>query len=137
MVRFASTVAMLCLVSAAVMRGDGVTNQTTFIDRALSSIRGLLEAEGQMIAYERSIAPATSLVRFAKSLARRVTGSMNDLVQHATACLAEGEMSQCEVGLGLNDILLSMLARSKSIGYGTPREALMELIASGVNGDQR
>ncbi len=114
---------------STVMRGDGVTNQSVFIDRALSSIRALLEAEGQRIAYERSIAPATSLVRFAKSLDRPVTGSMNELVQHATACLAEGEMSQCEVDLGLNDILLSILARSKSSAYGTPRDAFRELVA--------
>jgi putative endonuclease len=114
---------------STVMRGGGIPSESAFVERAMSGIRALLEAEGQMNAYERSIAPATSSVRFAKSLDRRVTGSMNELVQHATACLEEGELSQCDVGLGLNDILLSMLARSKSIGYGTPREALNELVA--------
>lgn len=114
---------------STVMRAHGIKDERSFVDRAMRSIRALMEAEGQMDAYERSIAPVTSSVRFAKSLDRRVTGSMNELVQHATACLEEGELSQCDVGLGLNDILLSMLARSKSIGYGTPREALNELVA--------
>ena len=114
---------------STVMRDEGIKDESTFVERALRGIRTLLEAEGQMNAYERSIAPATSTVRFAKSLDRRVTGSMNELVHHATACLEEGELSKCDAELGLNDVLLSMLARSKSIGYGTPREALNELVA--------
>ena len=113
---------------STVMRGDGIPSEGAFVERAMTGTRALLQAEGQMNAYERSIAPATSSVRFAKSLDRRVTGSMNELVHHATACLKECELSQCEVGLGLNDILLSMLARSKSIAYGTPREAFEELV---------
>ena len=83
---------------STVMRGDGVTNQSVFIDRALSSIRALLEAEGQRIAYERSIAPATSLVRFAKSLDRPVTGSMNEL-----------EFREPELGQPAQDLLLDCL----------------------------
>ena len=112
---------------STVMRGDALTNESVFVDRALSSIRALIEAEGQMVVYERGIAPGTTSVRFAKSLDRRVTGSMNELVQHATAWLEEDKPSLGEVVDRLNDVLLSMLAPSKSSPYGTPRDAFKML----------
>ena len=114
---------------SAVIPGEGITNDTIFSERALSSIRELLQAEEHEIAFERFIQPATASIRFAKALDRRVTGSMNDLINHATAWLAEEELPAGEIGAGLNDTLLSMLARSKSFPYGKPREAFKELVA--------
>ena len=64
---------------------------------------------------------------FAKALNRSITGSMNDLINHATGWLAEGEISPFVVGFRLNDILLSALARSGS-PYGIPREAFKALL---------
>src|SRR5436309_15001061 len=63
---------------STVLPGKGVTDESAFIERALSSIREFMEADGQGAAYERFIAPASGSVRFAKSLNRSVTGSMND-----------------------------------------------------------
>ena len=54
---------------------------------------------------------------------------MNDLINHATAWLAEDELPAGEIEDGLNDSLLSILARSKSFPYGKPREAFKELVA--------
>src|SRR5207245_2746674 len=97
------------------------TNDSHFIERALSSIREFMEADGQEFVYHRFIVPASASVRFAKAPHRSVTGSMNDLINHATAWLAEGDLSPHEVGVSLNDILLSALARSKSARYGNPQ----------------
>jgi hypothetical protein len=73
----------------------------------LSTVREFMEADGQEFVYHRFIVPATGSVRFAKALDRSVTGSMNDLINHATAWLTECDLSPHDVGLKLNDILLS------------------------------
>jgi len=115
---------------STVMYGRGVTTDSHFIERALGGIREFMEADGQAFAYRRFIVPATASVRFAKALDRSVTGSMNDLIKHATYWLAEGDQSPFDVGLRLNDIPMSALASSGS-SYGKPREAFRAL-AGGI-----
>jgi hypothetical protein len=106
----------------------GITNDGVFIDRALTSLREFMASDGLESAYRQFVVPASGSVRFATALDRSVTGSMNDLVNHATAWLADGEMSPHDVGIRLNDILLSALAPSKSDGYGRPRDAILALV---------
>jgi hypothetical protein len=115
---------------STVLFGKGITDDSHFIQRALGSIREFMEADGQAFAYHRFIVPATGTVRFAKALNRSVTGSMNDLINHAKVRLAEGELSPFDVGFELNDVLLSSLARSKTEPYGKPREAFKDLVNS-------
>ena len=115
---------------STVMYGKGVTTDSHFIERALGGIREFMEADGLAFAYRRLIAPATASVRFAKALDRSVTGSMNDMVKHATYWLAEGDQSPFDVGFRLNDIPMSALANGGS-AYGKPREAFRAL-AGGV-----
>ena len=95
---------------STVMYGKGVTTDSHFIERALGGIREFMEADGQAFVYRRFIVPATASVRFAKALDRSVTGSMNDLIKHATYWLAEGDVSPFDVGFRLNDIPMSALA---------------------------
>ena len=114
-----------------VMFGSGITNDSRFIERALNNIREYMEADGLEFVYHRFIVPASSSVGFAKALDRSVTGSMNDLINHATVWLAQGDFAPFEVGFRLNDILLSALAPS-GCSYGIPREALRALV-SGVD----
>jgi len=115
---------------STVMYGKGVTTDSHFLARALGGIREFMEADGQAFAYRRFIVPATASVRFAKALDRSVTGSMNDLIKHATYWLAEGDQSPFDVGFRLNDIPMSALASGGS-AYGKPREAFRAL-AGGV-----
>jgi hypothetical protein len=115
---------------STVIYGKGITNDSHFIERALGDIREFMEADGQAFVYHRFLVPATASVRFAKALDRSVTGSMNDLIRHATAWLAEGDVAPFDVGFRLNDILLSALAGDSS-PYGKPREAFRAL-AGGV-----
>lgn len=115
---------------STVMSGKGVTDGNQFVLRALSSIREFMEADGQEFLYHRFIMPATDSVRFAKALDRSITGSMNDLIKHATLWLAEGTTSPFDVGFRLNDILMSALAPSESFPYGKPREAFQALADS-------
>lgn len=112
---------------SCVMYGAGITDDSRFIERALSTIREFMEDDGQSFAYQRFIAPASGSVSFTKALNRSVTGSMNDLVNHAKDWLTEDEISPHDVGFRLNDILLSALARSKSDFYWKPREAFKQL----------
>jgi hypothetical protein len=114
---------------STVLYGKGITHDGQFIDHALSSIRELMEGDGQSFVYHRFIAPASGTVRFAKALNRSVTGSMNELVATATLWLADGDLSPYDVGFRINDLLLSSLAGPRD-GYGKPREAFKALIAS-------
>ena len=115
---------------STVMFGKGITNHSNFIDRALGSIRQLMEDDKHESACRRFVALAGGSVQFAKALDRSVTGSMNDLINHATDWLADGDTSPHDVGIKLNDILLSALSRSKVLPYGKPRDAFKALVSS-------
>ena len=115
---------------STVMYATGITSDSQFIERALSSIQDFMEDDGLESVYLHHIAPASGRVGFAKALNRPVTGSMNDLIRFATACLVEDELSPHAVGFKLNDFLLSAIAQSKSEKYGKPREAFQTMIAT-------
>lgn len=115
---------------STVLYGKGITDGSHFIERALGSLREFMQDDGQEFVYRRFIVPTSGSVRFAKALDRSVTGSMNDLIRHATVWLAEGDLSPHDVGVRLNDILLSALARNESFPYGRPREAFKALVGS-------
>src|ERR1700734_1699777 len=48
-----------------VLFGKGITDDSTFIERALSNLREFLADDGQQFVYRRFIAPASGTVRFA------------------------------------------------------------------------
>ena len=107
---------------SCVMFGKGITDDSRFIERVLSSIREFMEDDGQAFVYQKFIAPASGTVSFAKALNRSVTGSMSDLVKHAESWLIEHELSPFDVGFKLNQIPLSVF------GYRSPREAFKDLV---------
>jgi len=109
---------------STVIYGKGISNDSQFLDRALSSISEFMVADGQEFAFRTSIAPAAGTVRFASALNRSVTGSMNDLVNAAQIWLTEGDLSPFDVGLKLNDMPMSCL------GYKLPRGAFTLLKAT-------
>jgi hypothetical protein len=115
---------------STVFYGKGITDDGLFIDRALTCLREFMASDGMEAVVRQFIVPAGGSVRFAKALNRSVTGSMNDLISQSADWLAEGEVSPREVGIRLNDILLSALAPSKSDGYGRPRDAFLELVGN-------
>ena len=108
---------------STIMYGSGITYDRRFMDRALSTIRDFMEEDGQEFVYQRLIAPSTDKIRFAKALNRSVTGSMNDLIVHATALLSDGERAPCDVGIELNEVFLSSLGSGGAEKYGKPRDA--------------
>ena len=118
---------------STVLFAKGSTNDSRFIERALGSIREFMQDDGQEFVYRRFIVPASGTVSFAKALNRSVTGSMNDLINHAKAWLSDGELSPHDVGFKLNDVLISAIALSEKAKYGKPREAFKDL----VNGIQQ
>ncbi len=109
--------------------GKGITDESQFIERVLSSIREFMQEDGQEFAYRRFIAPSSGSVRFAKALNRSVTGSINELVHFATTFLMDGELSPYDVGFKLNDMILSAIASNKAERYGKPREAFKTLVS--------
>jgi hypothetical protein len=111
------------------MFGKGISNDSYFIERALSSIREFMEEDGRGAVYEHFIAPASASVGFAKALNRSVTGSINDMTKHAAYWLAVGEMSPFEVGSRLNEIPMTALKHGRS-PYAFPRDVFKALVDS-------
>jgi phosphoribosyl-ATP pyrophosphohydrolase len=101
--------------------GKGITNDSVFIERAMSGLREFMEDDGLAFAYQKFVTPASESVRFAKALNRSVIGSMNDLVYHAQMRLIEDELAPFDVGFRLNEIPMSAL------NYLNPREAFKAL----------
>lgn len=106
---------------STVIYGRGISNDSQFLDRALSSIHEFMVADGQKFIFRKFIAPAAGTVRFASALNRSVTGSINDLVNAAQFWLTEGDLSLFDVGLKLNDMPMSYLK------YRNPRDAFQSL----------
>lgn len=113
---------------SCVMDGKGITNDGRFIERALSTIREFMEADGLSDVYQRFVTSSSGNVTFAKALNRKVTGSLNELVMLATYALESGDTAPHQVGFELNGLLLSAIAASKREGYGRPREAFLRLM---------
>jgi hypothetical protein len=112
---------------STVLFGKRITNDSEFIERALSSIREFMEDDGYGAAYERYIAPASGTVKCAKALNRSVTGSMNDMTKHAAFWLATEEVSPFEIGSRLKEIPMSALKQGRS-GYGFPRDVFRSIV---------
>lgn len=107
---------------SCVMYGKGITDDSRFIERALSTIRDFTADDGQQFVYRKFIAPASGTVDFAKALNRSVTGSMNDHVQAAKLYLAD-DMAPSEIGYRLNETPMSALVNSEGRKYASPNEA--------------
>jgi hypothetical protein len=107
---------------------DGVPDETRtqLAERVAGAVGTILDGTSRLAGVGNELAPES--VRFAKALDRSVTGSMNELVAYAEVLLAGGDLSVSEVGVRLNDLLLSALARAGE-KYCTPREAFAALIA--------
>ena len=107
---------------------DGVARETSgrFTERVAGAVGVILDAAGRHVSVGRNLAPES--VRFAKALDRSVTGSMNELVAYAEMLLADGDLPVPEVGVRLNDLLLSAAA-GEGEKYGTPRVAFAALVA--------
>ena len=114
---------------SCVMYGKGITDDSRFIERALSTIREFMEDDGQAFVYQKLIAPASGTVSFAKALSRSVTRSMNDMIHHAKMWLIERELSPFDVGFKLNEIPMSAL------GYANARERFKLLAGDVIEGD--
>lgn len=115
---------------SCVMYGKGITDDSRFIERTLSTIREFMEDDGQQFAYRKFIAPASGTVSFAKALNRSVTGSMNDHVQATKFYLAD-DMAPSEIGYRLNETPLSALTDADGRKYANPREVFKRLAGEG------
>jgi hypothetical protein len=112
----------------AVLPGRGITGENSLRERLLGGIHHCLETHGGESVRRHLAVPAAPSIRFAKTLNRSVTGSMNELTRTAEVWLAEGGISLPELSDKLNTTLLSALAPTGAAGYGTPREAFAALL---------
>ena len=113
---------------SCVMLEKGITDQSRFIERALSTIREFMEDDGQQFAYRKFIAPESGAIHFAKALNRSVTGSMNDLIKFAKMYLTEDNLSPHDTVLKLNEMPMSALTNAEGRKYAIPRDAFKRLL---------
>lgn len=74
---------------SCVMFGKGITDDSRFIDRALTTIREFMEDDGEQFAYRKFVKPEGETISLARPLNRSVTGSMNELIMAAEMYLIE------------------------------------------------
>jgi hypothetical protein len=118
---------------STVLPGKGVSDEATFVGRAMSGIRECLEADGYWGVYERSIAPLLGTVQFARALNRSVTGSVNDLIKQAVILLDTGECSLAEVSSRLKETPMTGLKTDGST-HGFPRAVFNGMVESAGSG---
>lgn len=108
---------------SVVMLARGITDDGRFLGAVLSAMREYMSNDGTEVIYRRFIAPAAAKVQFSKALNRSVTGSMNDLVYHATMWLTRGGLSPFDTSFKLNEIPFAALH------YRNPREVFEALVS--------
>ncbi len=112
---------------SAVLPGVAAGSRGWFAERITDAVRAILAGAGCCSITGDDLAPAS--VQFAKGLNRSVTGSMNELALLAQILLAKSGMSMPELGVPLNETLLSAAAGVDET-YGCPVERFAELIAA-------
>jgi len=106
---------------SVLMHGEGVTDNSVFLKRAMASLLDTLRSDGFGFIFERLIVPDAFKVFLSKSLNRSVTGSMGDLVYQAKCCFGRESITPFEMSFRLNGTPLSRL------GHKSPREAFHRL----------
>ena len=94
---------------AMVMYGRGISNDSAFIQRAVSLIGDVMRDDDLRFIFERLIVPFTASVSFSKALNRAVTGSMNELVYQAKGFLIEDGLSPYDTSFRLHKIPMGHL----------------------------
>lgn len=112
---------------SCVMFGRGVTDDNIFVTRACDAIREALVDDGLQFIYEKFIAPSTANVQFSKALNRGVTGSMNDLINHAKFSLVTDDIAPYSLAAKLNQTLLGYLGTPETNGYDRPANVFRSL----------
>ncbi len=115
---------------SCLMLAKGVTNETVFVERALTAIYDFLRHDGQSLDVDRLIAPPSETTNFAKALSRSVIGLTNDLIFGAKLLLADG-LDRHEVAIRLNETPLKTLTDAKGRKYANPREAFGQFSTGG------
>ena len=114
---------------ATLFLGKGVTSQRRFIEHSREALREFMAWDRLGAVHDRFIAPAIADVQFAAALNRSVSATMTRQVLEGEDYLAAGG-SVDEVGARLNDSLFSAIDDGGPGGYGKPRAAFLELIAT-------
>lgn len=83
---------------SCIMVGRGITDDSTYIARALETIREFTADGGQQFIFRKFIAPSAGTVSFARALNRSVTGSMNDHI-HAAEFMIEDGMARVRLAI--------------------------------------
>lgn len=108
--------------------GRGVTDVDGFIKGAVAALEASLEADGLENVYRRHILTSTGPILLAGASSRPVTGSMNELITAAQHLLSDADLSPFDLGVQLNEVLLSAISAGGKDKYATPQAAFRALI---------
>lgn len=113
------------LLYSTIIPGRGVSNESLFLRSFSRALAEFMQEDGFGDVYERQLAPTMDRVFFAKSLNRRITGAMTELVFMAKAHLEVEDQPLYAVSFYLNEMPM------KGLGYQTPRAAMEKLVQQG------
>jgi hypothetical protein len=116
---FVNSVSLLSVVTHA----RGVTDDSTLIERLVSTLREYCRFSGRDLQFEQLIAPETACVDFAPIGGRPLLSSINELVFHAGYHLQAGD-PPIEVSNRLNEIPM------KFVEMDSPGKAFAEMAAT-------
>ena len=104
-----------------IFNGRGITGDSEFITQTLSMMRQYMHGESFELIFERIIVPNIKQIFLSKSSNRRVTGSMNTLIETAKYVLTYDNISPYEAARRINGLPMSYLE------HATPEDAFPRL----------
>ncbi|MDD5459320.1 MAG: hypothetical protein PHF37_08005 [Phycisphaerae bacterium] len=90
------------------MYGRGITDDNEFIKSTLNFMGDFLKSDGYEFIFRRLIAPNAGQISFSKTDNRKVTGSVNELIQEAKYLMTHRELSPFDVSIQINDTIMSI-----------------------------
>jgi len=112
---------------SAVFLGGRISTPHALLITGLQAIGEQLEADLLLEPYQQRCTSGSSVVTYAKSLNRSVTGSINEQIIRATNALADEE-NLFVTGSDVNHNLLSMLKDKHGRKYGRPYDVMTRLL---------
>jgi len=117
------------------LEGKGITNGRKFAEQFKTTLQTFMREDGLEAAYQERIEPSFQSATFAKSLNRKVTGSLCELVQYARFILSDGNDTPYTLGFRLNDLIYSAIG-SKPGDYARPKVVFTALAKSAAKANQ-
>jgi hypothetical protein len=98
-----------------VLPGKGISNNNLLLKKMSAQLKEMLEDYKLNSVWEKNFITEFSKITFSKTFNRRVLGTMNELIFHATILLEKEEISLHDLSFELNTLIYSLISYKKPI----------------------